>query len=128
MSVAVLRRATASKRNPLSRLGLLLIALFAAVLAVSGCTAGSGSSINPINPANRPTTIMGYTNGQLPSSQLFVVNSNCTLYRPTVGSFEAMVAAARRDGVALEFRFRPALRAAPGEHPHTGGGGPDRRA
>jgi len=68
MSVAVLRRATASKRNPLSRLGLLLIALFAGVLAVSGCTAGSGSSINPINPANRPTTIMGYTNGQLPSS------------------------------------------------------------
>lgn len=101
MSVAVLKRATAPKRNPLSRLGLLLIALFAAVLAVSGCTVGSGSSINPINPANRPTTITGYTNGQLPTSQLYVVNSTCTLYRPTVGSFEGMVAAARRDGVYL---------------------------
>ena len=55
----------------------------------------SCSTVNPINPANRPTTVAGYTNGKLPASQLYVVNSNCTLYRPAVGSFEAMVAAAQ---------------------------------
>jgi hypothetical protein len=103
MSVAVLKRAVvAPKRSRLSKLGLLLVALFAGILAVTGCTAGSsGSSINPINPANRPTTITGYTNGQLPSSQLYVVNSTCTLYRPTVDSYEAMIAAARSAGVQL---------------------------
>lgn len=99
MSVAVLRRAKASKRNPLSRLGLVMIALFAAFLAVSGCSPASGNSVNPINPANRPTSIMGYSNGQLPASQLYVVSSKCTLYRPTVGSFDGMIAAARADGV-----------------------------
>jgi hypothetical protein len=102
MSVAVLRRANAPKRSPLSRLGLLLIGLFAAILAVTGCTVSSASTINPINPANRPTTISGYTNGELPSSQLYVLNSSCTLYRPTVGSFEGMIAAAHADGVDLQ--------------------------
>jgi hypothetical protein len=103
MSVAVLKRAfVAPKRSRLSKLGLLLVALFAGILAVTGCTTGSsGSSLNPINPANRPTTITCYTNGQLPSSQLYVVNSNCTLYRPTVDSYEAMIAAARSAGVQL---------------------------
>ncbi len=113
MSVAVLKRAVvAPKRSRLSKLGLLLVALFAGILAVTGCTAGSsGSSIDPINPANRPTTITGYTNGQLPSSQLYVVSSTCTLYRPTVGSYEAMVAAARSDGcAAVSRRVLPGLR------------------
>jgi hypothetical protein len=101
MSVA-LKRHRAPKRNPLSRLALLLVALIAGVLAVSGCTIGFSSNVSPINPANRPTTIGGYTNGSLPMSQLFVVNSSCTLYRPAVGSFEGMIAAAHAAGVNLQ--------------------------
>jgi hypothetical protein len=103
MPVPVLRRAGAPKRSPLSKLGLLLLAVFAGILAVSGCTAGSAvGSVNPINPANRPTTVTGYTNGDLPASQLFVVNSKCSLYRPAVGSFESMIAAAHAAGVNLQ--------------------------
>jgi hypothetical protein len=99
MSVAVLRRAPKPPRKAFSRLWLLLLALVASALAVSGCQAASG--VSPINPANRPTPVAGYTNGKLPMSQLYVVNSNCTLYRSAVGSYNAMVAAARRAGVTL---------------------------
>jgi hypothetical protein len=99
MSVAVLRRASTPPRNRFSRLPLLLLALVASALALSGCLAQAG--INPINPANRPTTVAGYSNGALPASKLYVVNGNCTLYRSAVGSYNAMVAAARRDGVTL---------------------------
>ena len=80
MSLAVSTRAPAPPRNVAARLVLLLLALLTGALVISGCSPSMGEK-SPINPANRPTTIAGYTNGYLPASQLYVVNSNCTLYR-----------------------------------------------
>jgi len=101
MSLVVPARVSAPPRNALSRFVLGFMALIAGVLVIAGCTPNYGAGGSPINPANRPTTIGGYTNGYLPSSQLYVVNSNCSLYRAAVGSYEAMIAAARADGVTL---------------------------
>jgi D-alanyl-D-alanine carboxypeptidase len=100
MSLAVSTRAPAPPRNVAARLVMLLMALLTGALVISGCSPSMGER-SPINPANRPTTIAGYSNGYLPASQLYVVNSKCTMYRAAVGSFEAMVAAARADGVTL---------------------------
>ena len=87
-------------RKMTSRLALPLLALLACVLALSACqTTSLRSSRNPIDPANRPTTVSGYTNGSLPTSQLDVISSTCTMYRAAVGSYLAMVAAAKADGV-----------------------------
>jgi hypothetical protein len=106
MPVDAIRRSSAprtvSRRASHSaRWSLPLLAFLACVLALSACQTSYSSSKNPINPANRPTTVGGYTNGQLPASQLYVVSSTCTLYRAAVGSYTAMVAAAKADGVAL---------------------------
>ena len=106
MSVDVLERrkeAHPSRHSPsFVRLAMLLLALLTGALAITSCQTSYRVGFSPINPANRPTTIAGYSNGQLPSSQLYAYNSNCTLYRPTVGSFSAMIAAAHRDGVNLQ--------------------------
>ncbi len=106
MSVDVLERAQkapASRKKPgLARLLLLLVTLLTGALAITSCQIGFSVASSPISPANRPTAVAGYSNGQLPSSQLYVYNGNCTLYRPTVGSFSAMIAAAHRDGVDLQ--------------------------
>ena len=95
-----------SRRRPtrslFSRLSLMLIAMVTLGLAVTGCQTFTSSGGSPINPANRPTTITGYTNGNLPASQLYVWNSKCSLYRADVGSFSAMLAAAHKDGVNLQ--------------------------
>ena len=106
MSTGLLLRAPTpkpAKRKPgFLRLSMLLLAFLAGALAITSCQTGYSSARSPINAANRPTTIAGYANGQLPSSQLYVYNGNCTLYRPTVGSFSAMIAAAHQDGVNLQ--------------------------
>jgi D-alanyl-D-alanine carboxypeptidase len=101
MPVAANRRPPASHKVS-ARLALPLLAFLACVLALSACqTTNYSSSTSPINPANRPTTVGGYTNGQLPASQLYVVSGTCTMYRAAVGSYQAMVNAAKADGVAL---------------------------
>jgi hypothetical protein len=70
--------------------------------ALSGCYAPTGpSTLSPINPLNRPTTIFGYQNGALPGSLLYTYDASCQLYRPVAGSFQAMLAAAAGDGVML---------------------------
>ncbi len=101
MSLAVSTRSTAPPRNVAARLVLLLLTLLTGGLVITGCSPTVGADRSPINPANRPTTIAGYSNGFLPASQLYALNSNCSLYRPAVGSFQAMVAAAKADGVYL---------------------------
>jgi hypothetical protein len=89
-------------RKVTSRLTLLFLGFMAVTLVVTGCqTTYFASTKSPITPANRPTIVAGYTNGALPESQLYYWNSNCTLYRAAVGSFSAMVAAAKADGVDL---------------------------
>ena len=100
MSVVTATR-PATPALSLPRLSALLFAVFAAVLVVTGCSPAFTSNVNPINPANRPTTIGGYSNGYLPASQLYYYNSNCSLFRPAAGSFAAMIAAAKADGVYL---------------------------
>lgn len=89
-------------RKMTSRLALPLLAILACVLALSACqTTSFLSSRNPITPANRPTAVSGYINGSLPTSQLNVISSTCTMYRAAAGSYLAMVAAAKADGVTL---------------------------
>jgi hypothetical protein len=102
-SVGSLRRGRLPFRTRLSRGRWLLAALIACAVVITGCqAAGTGpSTISPINGANSPTPIDGYTNGYLPASQLYTYSSTCQLYRPAVGSFAAMIAAAKADGVDL---------------------------
>ena len=77
-----------AQRKMTSRLALPLLALLACVMALSACqTTSFLSSRNPINPANRPTTVSGYINGQLPTSQLDVISSTCTMYRAASSIF-----------------------------------------
>jgi LAS superfamily LD-carboxypeptidase LdcB len=101
MSIAVLKRAPAPPRSLRSRLALLLTGLVACVVAVSGCQVGHNIN-DPINPANRPTTLAGYSNGFLPSSLLHTYSSQCKIYKPAAGSLADMLAAAHRDGVNLQ--------------------------
>jgi LAS superfamily LD-carboxypeptidase LdcB len=103
MSLAAIGRTTRSRlrRQGLSRLALSLIALVVGVAVATGCQAQLGGQHSPINPANRPTTIAGVTNGNLPASQLYVWNSKCTIFKGAAGSFNAMMAAAKADGVSL---------------------------
>ncbi len=100
-SVGAARRARLPSRMRLSRLWFLLTALVACAVVLTGCQTGASSSSSPINGANRPTAILGYSNGYLPSSQLYSYSSICQLYKPAAGSFAAMVAAAKADGVDL---------------------------
>jgi LAS superfamily LD-carboxypeptidase LdcB len=72
------------------------------MVAVANCSPTPVATTSPISPWNRPTTIIGYENGDLPTSVLYQYDSNCELYRPTAGSFVAMVAAAAQDGVQLQ--------------------------
>ncbi len=87
-------------RTPLSRLWFLLLALATCAAVITGCETGS-SGISPINGLNRPTTILDYSNGFLPASQLYTYSPNCQLYKPAAGSFAGMIAAAKADGVDL---------------------------
>ena len=101
-SVGALRRPGLPFRTPFSRLWFLLIALVTCAAVITGCETGSSnSSISPINGLNRPTTIVGYSNGYLPASQLYSYSSACQLYKPSAGSFAGMIAAAKADGVDL---------------------------
>jgi hypothetical protein len=101
-SVGALRRARLPFRTRFSRVWLLVASLVTCVIVITGCQAGSSNVlISPINGANSPTTILGYSNGYLPESQLYSYSSACQLYKPAAGSFAAMIAAAKADGVDL---------------------------
>ena len=94
-------RLALSRTNP-RRFILTFTALVVGMLVVSACQTAVSSGRSPISPLNRPTTIGGYTNGSLPSSLLYTWNSKCTIYKPAAGSFDAMMAAAKADGVTLK--------------------------
>jgi hypothetical protein len=88
--------------SSLSRRGLFAACVGSLGLAaVTACDPSPPSSVSPINPWNQPTTILGYSNGSLPSSILYTYDSSCQLYRPTAGSFTAMLNAAHQAGVML---------------------------
>ncbi len=90
-------------QNSISRRGLFTLCAGTLGLAVvAACDPSPTSLQSPINPANSPTTILGYNNGYLPASILYSYDSNCQLYCPAAGSFTAMVNAAHQAGVMLE--------------------------
>ena len=99
-SVVALRHVRLPFRTRFSRLWFLLIALVTCAAVITGCETGS-SGVSPINGLNRPTEILGYSNGYLPASQLYTDSSTCLLYKPAAGSFAGMIAAAKADGVDL---------------------------
>ncbi len=101
MSVPVQTRVSAPRRRVLSRLSILLLGLVAAVLAVTSCQTNWSTGRSPISPYNRPTTIAGVTNGNLPAADLYTLNSTCRVYKQAAGSLNAMINAARADGVYL---------------------------
>ncbi|HEX4016545.1 MAG TPA: M15 family metallopeptidase [Frankiaceae bacterium] len=98
---------SSAKAHPLagslSRRGLFAACVGTVGLAaVAACAPQAASSVSPINPYNQPTTVLGYSNGYLPTSILYSYDSSCQLYCPTAGSFTAMVNAAHQDGLLLE--------------------------
>ena len=62
----VLSRLRVPTRRLFTPVKLLLLALVSCAIVITGCETGQGT-ISPINGANRPTPILGYTNGFLPS-------------------------------------------------------------
>jgi hypothetical protein len=96
----VLSRLRVPTRRLFSPVKLLVVALMSCAVVITGCETGLGT-ISPINGANRPTPILGYSNGNLPGSQLYTYSSECQVYRPAAGSLANMIAAARADGVDL---------------------------
>lgn len=76
------------------RSGAVLLVLAAGALVLTGC-------LPPINPLNRPTTIAGQRNGELPASQLTAVTASCQVYADAAESIERLVAAAWAEGVRI---------------------------
>src|SRR3954447_20926830 len=78
----------------------LLVVVFLLLVGVIGsCTP---TAPDPINPANRPTTVPNARNGYLPASVLYTQGPVGQVYRQGAGSLVAMLAAARADGVNLQ--------------------------
>ena len=76
--------------------------LAAAAVLVSGVSAPAGAvDGNPIQPDNRPTTIVGATNGAVPDSELLQVSPSCLAYYRAAPSLISLLAAAHRDGIRL---------------------------
>ncbi|MEZ5141847.1 MAG: M15 family metallopeptidase [Acidimicrobiales bacterium] len=55
----------------------------------------------PIHPDNKPSKLVGLTNGQIPTSQLVAVSSSCSVYYKAGRSLQALLADAKKDGVTL---------------------------
>jgi hypothetical protein len=76
------------------------------VVAVLGAAVGAvhlpaAAAVNPIHPDNRPSTVAGHTNGELPPLLLRHASPTCLVFRDAAPSLISMIAAARRDGVIL---------------------------
>lgn len=73
-----------------------------ALLLVAGLSwASPVNALSPITPDNSPRPIAGSSNGAIPPALLRAVSPACIIYWAAAPSFEAMVAAARADGVEL---------------------------
>lgn len=85
-------------------LRLFLVALMAAssvVVSAAVAPSPAAAADNPIHPDNRPSAIVGATNGRLASSQLSQVSPPCLTYYRAAPSIVSLLAAARRDGIRL---------------------------
>jgi hypothetical protein len=87
------RPAGSTGAAPARRRRLALLGLAAVVVLL-------GASCKYLDPANRPSTVPGATNGQLPLSYLDAVGS-CTVYDEAAPSLRAMIEQAAVDGITL---------------------------
>ena len=90
--------------HDVTRLIRLALAVFlaAASVLVSSVPAPAGAATgNPIHPDNRPTTIVGATNGALAADQLLQVSPDCLAYYRAAPSLGSLLAAAHKDGIRL---------------------------
>ncbi len=72
-----------------------------AVVAMALVLALVGAACKQLDPANRAVSVPGVTNGKLPLSYLASSSTGCVVYDEAITSYNAMVAAAARDGVKL---------------------------
>jgi hypothetical protein len=83
---------------------LFLVALMTASTVVATAAVAPSPALgamNPIHPDNRPSAIIGATNGRLGPSQLLQVSPRCLTYSRAAPSIVSLLAAARRDGITL---------------------------
>jgi len=75
--------------------------LLLCVLLALGVAVGLSACEPPVTPDNRPTTVAGQTNGQLPASLLFTISADCQVHTRVAPSMLRMIADAKADGVVL---------------------------
>src|SRR4051812_19905413 len=88
------------------RVRAALIALLGAtvlsVVVVGGLVVAPAGALTPIEPDNRPTTVAGARNGELPAWMLLQVGPTCVAHSAAAPSMAAMIAAAAASGVTLK--------------------------
>ena len=84
-----------SRRSSRSRRGLLVVVALAALVTLVG------ASCKQLDPNNRPSTVPGVSNGNLPMAYLASTVSGCVVYDESVNSLNLMIAQAAKDGVNL---------------------------
>src|SRR5262245_39660605 len=77
------------------------VAVLAMATAVGVRLPAAAQAQSPINPDNRPTPVAGYTNGELPSSLLVRINSDCVSLRQAAPSLALLLRTAQSKGVEL---------------------------
>ena len=75
-----------------------VISLFVLAALLSASPASAESAISG---ANRPTTVGGFENGELPSSELINVAPDCKAHRSAAPSLGLLLASARQRGISL---------------------------
>jgi hypothetical protein len=79
----------------------LLLAASAVVVLATPPAPVAAAGTNPIHPDNRPSPIVGASNGSLNDAELRQVAPTCVAYWRAAPSLISMLAAARRDGIRL---------------------------
>jgi hypothetical protein len=83
------------------RLVAAVLAALCASLWLSVAAPGA-AALTPIEPDNRPTTVPGQANGQLPASLLLQIAPTCVAHRDAAASLSALIGAAAAAGVTIK--------------------------
>src|SRR4051812_4642466 len=78
-----------------------LAAGIAVIILVGSASIATAGALSPIQPDNRPASLPGVTNGEVPSSLLVQVAPNCVPARAAGPSLSLLFAEARAVGVSL---------------------------